>query len=105
MRLVIAGMVDKKSVTYFSTLKRIAGNDVNISFVESPSDEKLHDLYRRCFAVIFPAYNEDWGLVPLEAMSFGKVVISSDTGGPTESMIDGKTGWLVRPNPEGIAAA
>jgi glycosyltransferase involved in cell wall biosynthesis len=102
--LVIAGMVDEKSVTYLSTLKRIAGNDVNISFVESPSDEKLHDLYRRCFAVIFPAYNEDWGLVPLEAMSFGKVVISSDTGGPTESMIDGKTGWLVRPNPEGIAA-
>jgi len=103
MRLVIAGMVDAESSTYLAMLKALAGGDASIAFLESPSDEELHDLYRRCFAVIFPAFNEDWGLVPLEAMSFGKTVVSSDTGGPRETMIDGKTGWLVRPHPEGIA--
>ena len=104
MRLVIAGMVDKKSVSYLGDLKSLAADRGDIIFIETPSDNELFDLYRRCFAFIFPAFNEDWGIVPLEAMLHGKVVISSNMGGPKESVIPGKTGWLVNPNAEGIAS-
>lgn len=102
MELVVAGMVDRKSRRYLASLKTLARNGTDITFVETPSDEQLFDLYNRCFAVVFPAFNEDWGIVPLEAMLFGKVVISSDTGGPRESVLPGRTGWLVTPDAEGI---
>jgi len=104
MRLTIAGMTDKKSVPYLRDLKALAGDLGDIVFIETPSDKELYDLYRRCFAVIFPAFNEDWGIVPLEAMLHGKVVIASNVGGPKESVIAGKTGWLVNPDAEGIAS-
>jgi alpha-1,3/alpha-1,6-mannosyltransferase len=96
-RLVIAGMVDEKSRPYFKRLRSIAMGCSDIEFVVSPSDEELFDLYDRSFAVLFTPPNEDWGIVPLEAMSFGKPVISVASGGPQESVLDGTTGFLRPP--------
>jgi glycosyltransferase involved in cell wall biosynthesis len=102
MKLVIAGMVDEKSIPYIRNLKFLAGDKNDIRFIETPSDKVLFDLYKRCFAVIFPAFNEDWGIIPIESMQFGKVVISSKFGGPKESIINGETGWLINPDKDGI---
>jgi glycosyltransferase involved in cell wall biosynthesis len=93
-RLVVAGMVDNKSRPYLERLRLIAGNRPDVEFVESPSDAEMLDLYQRCHAVIFPSRNEDWGLVPLEAMACGKPVLATDRGGPRESVVDGLTGFL-----------
>jgi glycosyltransferase involved in cell wall biosynthesis len=94
LRLVIAGMVDAKSQPYVTELRRQASGREDIIFIESPSDEELILLYQRCLAVVFTALNEDWGLVPLEAMACGKPVIATDRGGPRESVAHGETGWL-----------
>ncbi len=93
-RLIVAGMVDVKSRPYVEELRRLAAGREDIRFVESPPDDQLISLYQRCRAVVFTALNEDWGLVPLEAMACGKPVIATDRGGPRESVAHGQTGWL-----------
>jgi glycosyltransferase involved in cell wall biosynthesis len=102
-KLVIAGFLDQKSRSYFEKLQqRVAGVE-RIEFVLSPSDEVLNDLYRRASVVLFPPLNEDWGIVPLEAMLFRKPVLANARGGPTESILPGRTGWLVEPEPRAWA--
>jgi glycosyltransferase involved in cell wall biosynthesis len=104
-RLVIAGMVDRKSEPYFARLRKLAGGpESGIEFRTSVSDEELADLYRTCYATLFTAFNEDWGIVPLESMSFGKPVIATDSGGPREYMADGRNGFLVPGTAAGFAA-
>jgi glycosyltransferase involved in cell wall biosynthesis len=100
-KLVIAGQVDGKSKEYFEKLKRLAQRStLGIEFVVSPSDEEYERLYRECYCVLYPALNEDWGLVPVEAMALGKPVIALNEGGPRESVLHKKTGFLL-PNDAG----
>lgn len=95
--LVIAGFLDEKSRSYLMMLKEIAGNSKQITFVISPSDKQLYELYKSASAILFPPLNEDWGIVPLEAMASSKPVLANNSGGPLESIISEKTGWLVSP--------
>jgi len=61
--------------------------------------EKLEDLYRKSFAVIFPSvWPEPAGLVTLESYVRFRPVIASAVGGIPEHIQDGKTGILVEPN-------
>lgn len=104
-RLVIAGMVDAKSQTYFEYLKGLAKDDPRIEFVVNPTESDMWDLYRRCYALLFTAFNEDLGLTPLEAMACGKPSIAVNRGGPQEIVADGETGLLVAPEPEAFCDA
>ncbi|MBU0648456.1 glycosyltransferase [Patescibacteria group bacterium] len=64
------------------------------------SDNEKWKLLAECRALVFPA-EEDLGIVPLEAMSFGKPVIAYGLGGVLETVIDGKTGvFFDSQNPE-----
>jgi glycosyltransferase involved in cell wall biosynthesis len=63
----------------------------NIEFLGWKSDEELALLYRGCKALIFPG-EEDFGIVPLEAMATGKPVVAFGKGGALETVIEGKTG-------------
>lgn len=70
-------------------LKAIAKS--NIEFLGWRSDQELAQLYAGCKALIFPG-EEDFGIVPLEAMAAGKPVIAFGKGGALETVIEGKTG-------------
>lgn len=100
--MVIAGGVDSKSRPYLQTLREHA-EGLPVEFVVDPSDEDLASLYARCLAVVFTAPNEDWGVVPLEAMASGAPVLAVDAGGPRESVIHNVTGWLLPPTPWAFA--
>lgn len=104
-RLVLAGMVDSKGREYFARLRALAGKDNDIEFHIEPSDSQMRDYYRRCSAVLFTSFNEDLGLTPMEAMSFGKPVIAVNRGGPREVVEDGVTGFLVGATAEEFATA
>jgi glycosyltransferase involved in cell wall biosynthesis len=103
VRLVIAGMVDAKSAAYLQELRSLAGANARIEFRPGPSDQELRRLYEDCYAVLFPPLNEDFGIVPIESMAFGKPVIAVNRGGPTETIEHGVQGFLVEPSPEAFA--
>ena len=71
-------------------LRSIAGE--TITFLGSVSDEKLHEVYKDATALLFPAEDEDFGIVPIEAMGHGVPVIAHRSGGPQETVIEGETG-------------
>jgi glycosyltransferase involved in cell wall biosynthesis len=41
---------------------------------------------------------EAFGRVPVEAQAMGRPLVATRHGGARETVDDGKTGWLVRPN-------
>lgn len=102
-RLVIAGFVDSKSQAYLSGLQALASGHNRIIFEPCPTDNRLQELYRTASAVLFPPLNEDWGIVPLEAMACSKPVMANAMGGPLESVKDRETGWLLDPSPDAWA--
>ncbi len=65
-------------------LQHLAGPTVE--FLGWTSDERVRELYRQCRAVLFPG-EEDFGIVPLEAMASGKPVIAFGRGGVLETVI------------------
>jgi len=69
--------------------KRAVGADVE--FLGWKSDEDLRKLYQGCEALLFPQ-EEDFGIVPIEAMACGKPIIAYKKGGALESVKDGVTG-------------
>jgi glycosyltransferase involved in cell wall biosynthesis len=102
-RLVIAGMVDEKSRDYLAALRsRAAG--LPVTFEVAPSDDRLRELYRTATALLFPARNEDFGMVVLEAMAAGTPVLAVDAGGPRGTVEHGVTGWLLPSSAEAFAA-
>lgn len=72
-------------------LRALAGP--NIKFLGRVSDAELDRLYQSCKGLIFPG-EEDFGIVPVEAMAAGKPVIALGKGGASETVIDGETGVL-----------
>ncbi|HYE85215.1 MAG TPA: glycosyltransferase family 4 protein [Vicinamibacterales bacterium] len=77
-----------------------------VRFIGRISDEEMIDHLARCRGVVFPPFNEDYGFVTVEAYMCGKAVITCvDSGGPSELVGDGETGFVTEPTPEAIAEA
>jgi glycosyltransferase involved in cell wall biosynthesis len=65
-------------------LRKLAGPTVE--FLGWQPDDVVRDHYARCKALIFPG-EEDFGIVPLEAMACGKPVIAFGRGGVLETVV------------------
>ena len=87
-------------------LKALAGDDRRIEFLGYVPDAALPELYSRALFVPFVPYDEDYGLITIEAMRSGKAVVTAnDTGGVCEFVFNDKTGYCVEPTPEALGAA
>lgn len=87
LKLPLKVVGEGKGIGY---LHSIAGP--TIDFLGAVPDEKLAELYAGAEALLFPAEDEDFGMVPVEAMGHGTPVIAHRSGGPLESVIEGETG-------------
>lgn len=74
-------------------LKEMAGD--NIEFFGQVEDKILRDQYSGALGYIFPQ-EEDFGLMPIEAMACGTSVIAYGKGGALETVIENKTGVFFR---------
>ncbi len=84
-------------------LKKMASR--NIKFLGQVNDAKLRKLYSGAKALIMPQ-EEDFGIVAVEAQSFGVPVIAYKKGGARDTVIDGKTGvFFGKQTVESLSAA
>ena len=68
-----------------------------ISFTGAVERERLSTFYQNCLAVVIPSvWQEMFGLVALEAMSFGKPIVAFNSGALSEVVHDGVNGFLVK---------
>src|SRR5208282_2317895 len=67
----------------YSRLRKLAGPTVQ--FYKAPSDGDMHEQLAHCRALLFPG-EEDFGIVPVEAMAFGRPVIAYERGGVRETV-------------------
>jgi glycosyltransferase involved in cell wall biosynthesis len=79
----------------YKRLRSLAGPTVQ--FLGYLPDEAVRDNYAHCRALLFPG-EEDFGMVPVEAHSFGRPVVAYGRGGALEAV----DGFFVgdRPRPE-----
>lgn len=82
------------------------GLEDRVKLIGAISDAETCIYYAHCLGVFFAPKDEDLGYVAMEAMLSAKPVITcTDSGGPTEFVRDGETGFVTAPEPEVIAAA
>eukprot|EP00088_Acartia_fossae_P016935 TRINITY_DN1954_c0_g1_i4.p1 TRINITY_DN1954_c0_g1~~TRINITY_DN1954_c0_g1_i4.p1 ORF type:complete len:430 (-),score=71.82 TRINITY_DN1954_c0_g1_i4:352-1641(-) len=102
--LVMAGGWDHRvaeNVEHFDELDNLVvklGIRDQVEFLRSPSDQEKLWLLRNALTLIYTPDNEHFGIVPLESMYCETPVIAVNSGGPTETVSDGYTGWLREPN-------
>jgi glycosyltransferase involved in cell wall biosynthesis len=63
----------------------------NVEFLGWVNDEDMKKYYSECRALIFPG-EEDFGIVPVEAMACGKPVVAFGRGGVLETVVNMRTG-------------
>lgn len=101
IELLIAGTGPQEEA-----LKNLAKEDKRIRFLGYVEDDDMVALYANARAIAFVPEDEDYGLVTIEAMKSAKAVVTvSDSGGPTELVEDGETGYICAPTPPSVAKA
>jgi phosphatidylinositol alpha-1,6-mannosyltransferase len=75
-----------------------------VHFAGGVQHEQLLREYQACDVFVLPSTGEGFGLVFLEAMSFGKPVVAVAVGGPLDVIQDGVTGRLVA-SPDDVSGA
>ncbi len=65
-----------------------------VRFTQTVSDEEMINELRSSYALIHAAEEEPFGLTPVEAMACGTPVIAMRGGGPAETVIHERTGFL-----------
>lgn len=106
VHLAMAGGYDERVVenkAHYLELRLVAKslqiND-NVTFIRSFTDQEKVALLDRCHALIYTPSNEHFGICPLEGMYLRRPVVAVNSGGPLETVVDGKTGFLCEPTAE-----
>lgn len=79
------------------TALTLSSDDMDILFLLSVPNDLKQRLLRSAGLLLYTPTNEHFGIVPLEAMLAGVPVLATNTGGPLETVYDGRTGWLRAP--------
>ena len=102
-------MRDCRAGEELSNLRRLAvrlGVDGRIEFLGHVDAATLVRRLAGCRAVCFPPYQEDYGLVTVEAFASARPVITcTDSGGPAELVQDGVQASCASPSPPALAEA
>ena len=115
-QLIIAGGYDVKNVEnveYRGELEQqlrqfqrdgIIPKD-KVLFQTDISDQDRSRLFQTALCVVYTPDQEHFGIVPLEAMASATPVIAVASGGPLETIVDAKTGYLCDNRPDAFMDA
>ncbi|CAD7092824.1 unnamed protein product [Hermetia illucens] len=109
--LILAGGYDVRvleNIQHYEELEKLA-TDLNVlskvTLLRSPNDREKIFLLKRSNCLIYTPQNEHFGIVPLEGMYMSRPVIATNTGGPTETIINETTGFLCEQTKEDFSKA
>lgn len=71
---------------------------ISNSVVVCSRTNDIVSVYQRAFCLIQPSIIEPFGMTIIEAMSCELPTISTKSGGPSETVVDGETGYLIERN-------
>jgi glycosyltransferase involved in cell wall biosynthesis len=104
VRCVIAG--DGEARADLQHLVRELGLEARVRLIGEVGPDALVEHLAACRAVCFPARDEDFGFVTVEAFAARKAVVTCrDSGGPAELVHDGVEGFVTEATPESLAPA
>lgn len=97
IRLIIAGRLGDFGEKLVDQQKKDIELQGWLQIIGPVSRDKLKEYYSSVNVVCFPSWWEGLGIVCLEAMACGALVIGSSAGGMSEIIDNGKDGFLVSP--------
>ncbi|ORX34503.1 putative glycolipid mannosyltransferase [Kockovaella imperatae] len=112
MRLVIGGGYDDAVPDNVTTLAHLRAEcreleldqvEFLLNFTATERSALLNNPNTLC--LLYTPTNEHFGIVPIEAGACGLPVLAVNSGGPTETILDGKTGFLREPKTDAWAEA
>jgi len=111
VKLIIAGGYDsrvKENIEYYEELNKLVETldlSNSVLFLRSPPDFIKSLLLDYCDCVLYTPENEHFGIVPIEAMYKCRPVIACKSGGPLETIVNNKTGYLCDSNAKSFSDA
>ncbi len=94
--LLIGGVITKSNKKIIKRLiKKLEIPLNNIILYGLIPDDFLNNFYKSSTLTFYTAIHESYGLIPLESMKNGTPIIAFE-GGPSETIIDGKTGYIIK---------
>ena len=111
VQVIIAGGYDPKNmenIEYRIELQQLAERlhvQDMIDFRHSISDTERNELLHQATMVVYTPSHEHFGIVPLEAMYAHTPVVACHNGGPVETIVHGRTGFLCAPTPDSFGTA
>jgi glycosyltransferase involved in cell wall biosynthesis len=104
VKLLLAG--GSADFEHYRSLVRQYDLGQRVELLGYVEENRIAELYANALAVVYTPFDEDYGYVTLEGMLAARpVLVTSDSGGPTEFVEDAGTGFVVSPEPQEIAAA
>ena len=92
-RLLVAGRGDDHP--RLEALRESLGLTEQVEFLGFVSEVEKRDLLRKSWIHLLTSVKEGWGISNLEAAACGTPTIASDVPGLRDSVVDGRTGFLV----------
>jgi len=78
----------------FKRIKKLKEKGWDVQVLQYISDQQYIKILQNSLVTLYPARYEPFGMVPIESMACGTPVIALKEGGPMESIIHNKTGFL-----------
>src|SRR5258707_9731220 len=105
-KFVSVGGVFENETVYIQRFKdEVHSLGIEKSFIISDFRSDMPDVFAAYDILVLPStLPEPFGLVVIEAMASGKPVVATRPGGPSETVVDGETGFLIdASNPDELA--
>jgi glycosyltransferase involved in cell wall biosynthesis len=80
-------------------------NHPNITFLGEIAEKKLIDAYSNALYTLCAFSHEPFGYIPIESMACGTPVLTYNRQGPSETVVNEETGWLVNSDFELVSFA